>query len=249
MELGAVRKTCDWEFELREETIELMLPEIQEIRSLARLVALRARLAVLDGKTDEAMHWLQTGYVMSRHVSEGTTLIQALVGIAISSVMNATLLDLMQAPGTPSLFWALADRPEPFTDMRSAMEFERIMLERYLPSLQDLDGPAWSLEHAREFTEELQTKLLSKTGAVRKDETMSRMGLALLVAREYPEARKTLLDEGRPAEQVEAMPVVQVVALVSIRRYYRLRDEAYKWVNLPYFQVYNQLRDDGANLK
>ena len=105
VELGAVRKTCDWEFELREETIELMLPEIQEIRSLARLVALRARLAVLEGKTDEAVHWLQTGYAMSRHVSEGTTLIQALVGIAISSVMNATLLDLMQAPGTPSLFW------------------------------------------------------------------------------------------------------------------------------------------------
>ena len=58
------------------------------MRSLARLVALRARLAILDGKTDEAMHWIEIGLVMGRHVSQGPILIQALVGVAIDWSMT-----------------------------------------------------------------------------------------------------------------------------------------------------------------
>ena len=52
VELAATRTTCDWEFESRTEGITLLLPEIQAMRSLARLVALKARLAILDGRTD-----------------------------------------------------------------------------------------------------------------------------------------------------------------------------------------------------
>ena len=78
----------------------------------------RRRLAILDGKTDEAMHWIETGFVIGRHVSQGPTLIQALVGVAISKTMTAHFEDLIQAPGVPSLYWALADRPRPFVDMR-----------------------------------------------------------------------------------------------------------------------------------
>ncbi len=33
----------------------MQLPEIQEMRQLARLIQLKARLAILDGKTDEAI--------------------------------------------------------------------------------------------------------------------------------------------------------------------------------------------------
>ena len=41
------------------------------MRSLGRLMQLKARLAILDGKTDEAMHWIETGFVMGRHVEPG----------------------------------------------------------------------------------------------------------------------------------------------------------------------------------
>lgn len=124
VELGATRLDCDWEFDRRQEGVYLMLPEIQQSRSLARLVGLRARLAILDGKTDGAMHWIQTGLVLARHVAQGPILIQSLVGVAIDFTMVRNLEDLIQVSGAPNLYWALANRPRPFIDIRRSMEGE-----------------------------------------------------------------------------------------------------------------------------
>ena len=88
VELGALRSTCDWEFDQRKEGMSLYLPEIQEMRGLGRLMQLKVRVAILDGKTDEAMHWIETGLAMGRHVSQGPLVIQALVGVAIGRTMT-----------------------------------------------------------------------------------------------------------------------------------------------------------------
>ena len=159
VELGALRSTCDWEFDQRKEGMSLHLPEIQEMRGLGRLMQLKVRVAILDGKTDEAMHWIETGLVMGRHVGQGPLVIQALVGVAIGRTMTARLEELIQAPGGPSLYWALADRPRPFIDMRRAMEGERYVLEKELPELNELDRGAWGLDQARRFADTLQRKL------------------------------------------------------------------------------------------
>jgi len=45
VELAATRSECDWEFDRRTEGVTLMIPEIQEMRGLARIVALKAKLA------------------------------------------------------------------------------------------------------------------------------------------------------------------------------------------------------------
>jgi len=258
VELGAVRSTCDWEFDQRKEGFAMLLPEVQEMRSLARLVALRAKLAILDGKTDEAMHWIETGLVMGRHVSQGPILIQALVGVAIDSLMARCLEDLIQAPGTPSLYWALADRPRPFIDMRYPMEGERYILEKELPELSELDRGPWSLDQARRFADDLQRKLFAlasgelipgNDGALPMDlpTTARRLGIAAMAAKIYPEAKRGLIASGRPEAQVEAMPVVQVAALYTILEYQRLRDNSYKWMNLPYWQSYNRVDQTGMS--
>ncbi|HEX8203765.1 MAG TPA: hypothetical protein VF590_25030 [Isosphaeraceae bacterium] len=245
--LGAARRECDWGFDRRAEGIGLLLPEIQETRALARLVALKARLAILDGQTDEALRWIRIGLSLGGHVADGPTLIQALVGVAISSTMVTGLEDLIQAPGTPSLYWALADRRRPFIDMRYPMEGERYMLEKELPALEELDTGVWSVERARRFVDELQEKLYAlasgepipgTSGAIPGGlpDLARRLGIAAMAAKVYPEARKNLRTLGRPAEVVDAMPVVQVAALSTLLEYYRLRDETYKWMNLPYWQ-------------
>jgi hypothetical protein len=250
-ELGAGRSTCDWEFDQRKEGFSLLLPEIQEMRSLARLVSLRARLAILDGKIDEAMHWIETGLVMGRHVGQGPTLIQALVGTAIDSIMVQCLEELIQVPGMPSLYWALADRPRPFVDMRYPMEGERYLLEKELPGLGAVDRGVWSLDEARRFADELQRKLFplvagepipGGTGAVPAGmpALARRLGIAAMASKIYPEARRALIARGRPEAEVEAMPVVQVAALYTMQEYRRAQDDAYKWMNLPYWQSHGR---------
>lgn len=236
VEQGATRSDCDWEFDRRPEGINLLLPEIQEIRQLSRLVAIKARLAILDGQTDEAMHWIETGLVMGRHVAEGPIIIQALVGIAIDNVTLKCLEDLIQAPGTPSLYWALADRPRPFIGMRQAFDGERSLLEKEVPGLLELDKSVWGIDQAQKFADELQRKLYSFDSGRTEGSTAQRFGIAAMTAKIYPKARRALIAQGRPEAAVDAMPVVQVASLYCYREYRRLLDEKYKWMNLPHWQ-------------
>ena len=87
VELGARRQSCDWGLEQREEGVYLLVEEMQQMRALIRLVSLRARLAVIDRRMDDAMHWIQTGFAMARHTSDGPLLIQSLIGAAMSQTM------------------------------------------------------------------------------------------------------------------------------------------------------------------
>ena len=240
IEQGASRTTCDWQFDDRPEGISLLLPEIQSMRPLARLVSLQARLAILDGKTDEAMHRIQTGLVMGRHVAKGPTIVQALVGLAIDFVMSKCLEDLIQAPGTPSLYWALADRPRPFIDMRPAYEGERWLLEKELPGIDDLDRSPMSLDEARKFADMLQRKLFSFDGGKTEGSMAHRVGIAAMSAKIYPEARKALLARGRAESEVAAMPVIQVASLYCYQEYRALLDDSFKWHNLPFWQSFDK---------
>ena len=254
VELGALRSTCDWEFDQRNDGMTLYIPEIQGMRGLGRLMQLKVRVAILDGQTDEAMHWIQTGLAMGRHVGQGPLAIQALVGVAIGRTMTARLEELIQAPGAPSLYWALADRPRPFVDMRRALEGERYFLGKELPELNELDRGVWSLDQARRFAGTLrklfalaaEEPIAGTDGALPVDfpELSRRIGIAAMAAKLYPEAERALIARGRPEAQVEAMPVVQVAALYSLEQYQRLLDERYKWMNVPYWQSFNRV--DGA---
>ena len=236
----------------RTEGMYLQLPELQEMRDLGRLMQLKIRVAILDGKTDEAMHWIENGLVMGRHISQGPLLIQALIGISIGRTMTARLEELIQAPSGPSLCWALADRNRPFIDMRRAMDGERHVLEKELPDLPDLERGAWGLDQARQFVDTLQRKLFDLASGQDIPGTYialpfglpdlsRRLGIAAMAAKIYPEAKHTLIARGRTQAQVEAMPVTQVAALYSMEEYQRIRDGSYKWVNVPYWQSYNQI--------
>ena len=247
-ELGAACLSCDWQFDRRREGISLLLPEIQEMRSLLRLVAVKARLAILDGKLDEAMHWAQVGLAMARHVSEGPTVIQALVGIAIQAVMERCLEDLIQAPGMPSLYWALADRPRPFIELGRALDGEHHLLERTLVQLGELDRGPWSVEQARRFVDEFQAKFFGTFAdfgiplnqalmAMNRTSSTRRLGITLMATKVYPEARRSLIAAGRPEAEVDAMPVVQVALLHSLTESRRETDDFAKWARMPYWQA------------
>jgi hypothetical protein len=244
--LGARRTYCDWEFDQRSEGIELLMSEIQEMRALARLVVLRIRLAILDGRADDAVYWLQTGFAMSHHVAAGPTLIQALVGTATGHSMTKCLDELIQVPGCPNLYWALAALPRPFVNMTPIIEADRYLMERSL-HLEDIDRGIWSAAEARQFSEALYAKLKAytsdrpygATGSDRDDAAPTiqraalRLTLAAIAAKVYPEAKRALLAQGRPASDIEAMPAMQVIWIYTIQEYERITDDYFKWCLVP----------------
>ncbi len=244
VDLGVKRLACDWEFDHRPEGIvSLVLPEIQGIRPIARLLSLQARLAILDGDFDRAMDRVETGLTMARHVGRGPMVIQALVGVAISFVMADCLQALIQGPGAPSLYWALANRPRPFSDMRDAFDAEHDVLEHELPGLRELETGTWGQDQARRFAAELQRKLAelgSGNDVVFPNnvpDPIRRLGIAAACAKVYPEARRALIAAGRAEAEADAMPVVQVAALHGYRDYRQANDDLFKGLDLPYWQL------------
>src|SRR5262249_23084510 len=72
--------------------IGALLPNVQRCRELVAALTARAMLLVEEGKPEEAWQNLLAAHRLGRLVTRGSTLIEALVGIAIGAVAhNATL--------------------------------------------------------------------------------------------------------------------------------------------------------------
>jgi len=254
VELGARREFCDWEFQRRDEGFNLLLMDMQETRSLCRLLALKTRLEIAEGRIDSAIHWLQTGLVLAHHVGQNSSmLMQSLVAASNTLQVAVPLDDLIQAPGAPNLYWALANLPRPFLELSSALDGEQSLLEKEFPQLKNLDSAPWSIEQARAFSDDFLRKMAMLTGDWARSSSPSsqpemkdlgeHLMFAAIAARAYPEAKRQLIAQGRPAAQVEAMPSIQVVALHSYRLYEQARDDIFKWAGLPYWQASKGMAD------
>jgi hypothetical protein len=229
------REYVDWGMaeRLRREGYGILMPDVQSLRNIATLLAVRSRLQIAEGRYDKALYTLQTGLALAWHAGDGVTLIQDLVGMAIAQLMIAQLEELIQQPGAPNLYWALTELPRPFFDLRKALQGEKLALYATIPELRGLETGRLTLEQ--------QQRLLQAIGggvdAVmygRKPSWSNRLMGTALVLRNYPEAKKALIAEGRKREEVEALPTLQVVLIHSLHQYRRLQDDLFKGYGLPY---------------
>ncbi len=248
-DLGARSATIDWGLEFRREGFDLLLPEVQEMRALIQLVALQARLNMAEGHFDRAIHALQTGYAMSRHVDQAaTTLIETLVGVALTSVMNEQVLTLIQQPNAPNLYWSLTQLPRPFIDIRHGLEGEKGVFFREFPELKRFQQPTLSPAEVNQIVGHVLVRVAGYnigTGSVEAE----RAGVVLLTIKFYPQARKWLREQGKTPAQIQAMPPLQAVVLYSVFQYDQLRDNLYKWAYLPYWQALPGLERAGQQLR
>jgi hypothetical protein len=234
---AARSESCDWGIteRIRKMGLGVTLAEIQDMRKLARLLALRARLDALEGRTDQAVRDLQTGFAAARHVADNPTLICSLVGLAISAITAQELDLLLSQPNAPNLYWALADLPKPFIDMRKGLEGERLFLYGTFPGLLEaVNNPG-----APPLTpEQLKpgVKVLVEEFGFGK-EYPARAATSLLIRAKHKAAKEALVAAGHPRTRVEKMPHLEVALLHAMLQYDRLYDEALKWQTFPYPQL------------
>lgn len=235
--LAARRDHCDWQLPLTERNpLALLLPEVQEARQGARLLAAKARLEMAEGDFDGAVRTLQTGFSLARHVAEGPTLVTALVGMASCGMMCEQVETLVQQPGTPNLYWALTWLPRPYIDMRRAVEMEMHFLELALPELKDVETRRRSPAEWQALLDGLAEKMAASDEGPPAG-WQARLAFTALAMKGYPMARDGLVGQGYSREEVEAMPVPQVVLLYTLRTYAHYRDEMFKWFAVPYAEA------------
>lgn len=260
VDLAARREQCDWEFteRFKKEHFAMLLPDIQWFREVGNLLALRARLEMAEGKYDSAGHTFQTAFGLARHLNETPILIPSLVGLAVGHITLARVEEFIQQPGAPNLYWALANAPRPFFDLRRALQGEKAVMEELFqglvgerPGRASLAGQLGMRGYTRRTVgagprplsaDELQlmvddltaVAVLAREGPASGVDRLTTMATAV---KNYPQARDALVARGYAAVTVDALPVLQVVALDSLHHNRRLRDEMYKWFGLPYWQA------------
>jgi len=236
---GARRRTCDWNYTLpeeREHSYEILLPDVQEMRQWGRMLAVKARVEIAEGKVDEAIRTLETGLGFARHVSEGPFLINGLVGAAVATMMLEQVDELIARPDAPNLYWPLTALPRPFLDLRSAFEVEMKMIDWAFPELGEIDRTRTDAEwssllarlHARMVATWNGSGLFDAEAKkpLRFEVDLARFRASLLPeAREHIKARSIPVD-GQPEDKI------LMVFLADLHR--EIRDDFSRPFYLPY---------------
>lgn len=253
---AARRKYCDWNLPIREHGVDIfsvLLPEIQEMRTVARLLALRIHLRLAQGRLDEAITDLQTGYAMARHVGNRDFLVNALVGIAIGSIMHEQLLMAISVDSTPNLFWSIVNQPRPLIDIRYAIDVERDSFITIFPELKEAstnigDQSYWDqqLSAVINRVESLKSNQpISALGGDSFELDWNQLAYRSAVISQVPRVKQELVDEfGYTQAEVDAMPGSRAILLYSRQTFERIRDAHLAPLGLPYYQAKQFYPDD-----
>ncbi len=253
LETAAHRERCDWDLRMQDlsgpEAYQFLLPELGEMRNLARLVALKARLEVAEGRLDDALGTLRVGYKLARDSAKPPSLIHGLVGISLAGMMDERVQELIDSSGSPNLYWALAALPDPMIDLRPAIGYEMGNAFRFFPFLKDAETVERSADEWRKVWGRALREMSLLTGDSVQDGAAFMVPATVRMMKGYSNAKRELIAGGYTSEQVEAMPVGQVAAIQSARTYQYVADEMAKWSLLPYPQAWEGIKREEALLE
>ncbi len=237
-DLAARRDRCDWgRPPLTIQTLnDLPLEEIQYLRHLTAILSIRCRLELAEGRFDQAIRSVQTGFALGRDLSGKGLLIQDLVGIAIGAIMIGRVDEWVQIPDSPNLYWSLTALPRPLFDVRPSIEEELGTVYRSFPALRQARRGALTAKQAEAVLDET-IRSFSGVAAGHLPEWATKLSAATLAVQYHVEAKKYLLAHGRKAAEVDALPPVQAVLLYFMARYDEASDDIVKWLNLPPWQA------------
>lgn len=257
---GAARENCDWSLQLQQmegmEVVSFLLPDVQEMRTLSRLLTIQAKRNMVQKKWDEAISDVQSGYQLGIHACAEPILISNLVGIAIAQQMNNLVEQSCGQPDSPNLYWALAMLPEEQWSMHRAMDVERDFLFRMFPYLRDAEtvdrtASEWQTLFDKSLADMDQLGLAS--GVLGAGKTMqgweARLQMTAMLTLSYSGAKAELIKSGMPKEKVEKMPIGQVAAIQTARTYRYVGGEMAKWNYLPYDKIGQRQEETMNRLK
>lgn len=234
LERASRREHCNWQVPL-EDGYEMCLDEFQAIRQPARLMALRARLQMAAGDLDGALSSLRVNYQLSKNVNKGTTIISSLIGVAVAAITRTQLETFIQQPSAPNLYWALAEFPTPFIDMRAALETETMTPVYCFPDLAALRSHVVSRDVAQRLSDQILEKWVKSgiTNSLPKNFEETRHLFTASAEANLAKNKQVLLDAGRARNEVDAMSLEQLAWAASYQNWNVYWDDQLKWSFLP----------------
>jgi hypothetical protein len=234
----AARLDCpDWQIllKLRTDGFYTLLPEVQQLRSLARALQVRFRAEVARGAFDDAIRTAKTMFAMARHLGDHPTYIGNLVGIAIAAVTIAPLEEMLEQPGCPNLYWALTTLPQPLVRADKGAEGEQMSL---VWVFRDLDDTApMSADRIKKFCGEIDKALNDEKPKKPGEDLASWLAARAKDQAVVSAARRRLTESGLKAELVARLPAEQAILLDEKRECAVRFDDVTKTMILPIWQM------------
>ncbi|HVT28559.1 MAG TPA: hypothetical protein VHE81_11150, partial [Lacipirellulaceae bacterium] len=245
---------CDWELGVERlrgpDVISFLLPEFQNSREIARMLSLRTRLAIAEHRYADAVETMQQNYRLGSDVARVPFLVCGLIGIAVDSITNHALLDLIANPDSPNMYWAIGELPQPPIDLRLSVRFEMDFGPRMFPFIHNAETTDHSpQEWDRLFVQTIQdlhtvgsTRTLFSDGNITEQRVGAGITATAIALAGYPHAKEWLIANGMDRERVEKMAVGQVIAIYTERIYRRFADDWEAVWQVPFPQAMDLMR-------
>ncbi|MGD0383767.1 MAG: hypothetical protein ABSA77_09610 [Thermoguttaceae bacterium] len=252
-EIASRRMECDWGSPIREMNNPFYCNIYYELlsRSLARIIAMKARLSLAEGKPEDALKSLQMGFALSQQIGKGTVpLVCYAGGTTMASMMRDQLLDLSQLKNAPNLYWSLSNLPHPFISIRDAIEWEESARDRLLPEFQEANKGQHSPEQWQKLWEDAVKKIdafpltyLDRVARLHNDNKNEIYDPKKILTENYPNARDYLINQGWPKKEIQSMAPARVMLLHCAEVWEEMLDDYIKWLGINYSQWPNNYRN------
>ncbi len=234
---------CDWQIltKLKTEGGNMLLPEVQQLRSLAAVLKVRYRGQIKAGKFDEAIKTHQTMFALARHLGEHPAFIGNLTGIAIATIAISPMEEMIQRPGCPNLFWAITQLPSPLVDVRKGMRSSRLFVFAELGQSCD-PSRVWSEDDLRKVGDWARQHITLTDGTAKDKKetraTVEKWVLDRLKDEKWlSDTRQNLIAAGLPEAKVMKYPREQVMFQNLLTKFEAARDDVNKLFAFPYWQA------------
>lgn len=250
-ERASVCRDVDWGHDISElngsEIYSFLLPEIQSMRSISRAFSLQIRVALQEKRFEDAIHLMRINYRIGEQVASSPFIISALVGMAITGISNQRVAELIGAEGSPNLYWALSELPDPPISIAGALRGEMQVGKKAFPAFdltdtESLTKNEWNARWNRSINLETLKTLTDFSSLKSVNDNpwpTDALSSVLLGLGNYTHAKKRLIAWGESQEVVEKMAVGQVLSLYSAEVYQRAADEVEKSYYVPFHEQAN----------
>lgn len=247
LRIAANRSYCNWDPSLNEQGYQALLPYLNYARLTANLLSLQIKVDIKEGRFDDAVDLLRTGFALADNLDREPIVIECLVAAAIRETLLGDVRVLIQRPGAPNLYWPLANLHASADLWNRITQSER---DELFNTFRQLRHPEeLSAEQARKVIDGIST-YLQVTGHVSESGWASPRALLILqMIRGYPRAKAWMIGRGVPAEQVEAMPANALLLAWYVDGYGQQADAIEKWTGLPPWQALPGMRRDFETIR
>jgi hypothetical protein len=234
LNLATRQASCQWNLQEEELGFNTLGPNLTAWQHLGHMIALRARLAIVERRYDDAMHFLRMGYSMAQDVARGPSAVQTCVGIGISEMLTQQLESLIAGSNDLNLYWAIATLPKPLFDLSTNVQFDRNSLYFAVPELREAKANRLTLQQWEALPGLIGRRLQPIFPSPVDAPDIVKGTIPTTVeplARQYWHAR------GLSDKEIDAMPPYKANVMFSLEECDKLWANVNKWFNLPYWQA------------